>query len=496
MAYIYSTNSPYYLDYLAACRTRQEILDDPELCQYLENPLLKDNMELALAYNDAKHGGYAEKKNFVEYLFCNGPEIDTDTILYYRDKCYKDPVYLQIAQIEFNDFSIVDQLRTTKYNKSNDLADCFTKPCNYLGPLSSSIGILGDSNNFRTFPNIFSTLLHGTDEQKKDLKAAWGGIKEHLTSKIMPHIRLAMQVMYDDMYNHLKEFSDECKQAGIADHIFDGDPLAIARADDIAQTVRVNTFNKLGDCARLWEHMRRFNPYDVNQNQRGPVSDDKMRDNRAASGAAVDRTKRPHITTQMSESKLKEAAAKGNKQAQWQLELQNLDVAITEEDYKKLADTTIDIRDRVSFGLTLVKKMTDPDLDSSQNEYRETFRGNEEAIQALEAKNKEELKLMDKVRKLMDILIKQKNDEDRIVEKGQLTEEERTTPLTDEEIKLVQDKLKQQKEQKELKEKQKIEQDFREMQEIIDQNKKAKELIAKRNKELENLKKLGLVKTN
>lgn len=406
MAYIYSTNSPYYLDYLAACRTRQEILDDPELCQYLENPLLKDNMELALAYNDAKHGGYAEKKNFVEYLFCNGPEIDTDTILYYRDKCYKDPVYLQIAQIEFNDFSIVDQLRTTKYNKSNDLADCFTKPCNYLGPLSSSIGVLGDSNNFRTFPNIFSTLLHGTDEQKKDLKAAWGGIKEHLTSKIMPHIRLAMQVMYDDMYNHLKEFSDECKQAGIADHIFDGDPLAIARADDIAQTVRVNTFNKLGDCARLWEHMRRFNPYDVNQNKRGPVSDDKMRDNRAASGAAVDRTKRPHITTQMSESKLKEAAAKGNKQAQWQLELQNLSVGITSDDIKILTDESKSKEERIEYGKNLLKKLFDSgeEDDKAQMSYRDKYGGNREAIDALNTKNEKQAQLVEKVKDLIDKL--------------------------------------------------------------------------------------------
>lgn len=326
---IYSTVSPYYFDYLASCRTRQEILDDPDLCHYLENPTLKDNMELALAYNDAKKGGYPEKKQFVEYLLCNGPELDADTICYYREKAYQDPIYIQIAEIEFSDMTLVDQLRVDKYGKSNDLGDCFTKPCNYLGPFANVIGMMGDSNNFRTMPNLFSTLLNGSEEDKKDLKACWGNIREHLMHKMLPNIQTACQVMYNGMYEHMKEFADECKNAGLTKGINIGDPYAIKRADDIAAMTKVNVHSKLGDCARVWEHMRRFNPYDISKNKKGPIPDSAKKDNKAMNGSSTDTTTHTTITSQLSPDKLREAAAKGNKMAEVERELQNLPWPLT-----------------------------------------------------------------------------------------------------------------------------------------------------------------------
>jgi hypothetical protein len=41
-------------------------------------------MELAIRWNEAKNGSYQEKYDFVEYLLCNGPEVDADSILHYR----------------------------------------------------------------------------------------------------------------------------------------------------------------------------------------------------------------------------------------------------------------------------------------------------------------------------------------------------------------------------------------------------------------------------
>lgn len=407
MSYIYSTSSPYYFDYLASCKSREEILADPELCQYLENPALKDNMELALKFKESKRGGYAEKKDFVEYLYCNGPEIDADTILYYREKCYQDPIYVQIAEIEFSDFSIVDQLRETKYGKSSNLGDCFTNPCNYLGPMSSVVGMMGDSNNFRKFPNIFSTLLKGTDEEKKNLTSVWGNIRVHLASKIAPNIRRACQMLYDSMYEHMKDFAEECKKAGITDSADIGDPLIIARADDISAATKINVINKLGDCARLWEHMRRFNPYDVNQNQKQTLPDEKIVNNKSTNGAPIDKVKPPSVFSFLPEQKLKEVAATGNKEAQWQLELQNFPVLITEDDYHKLVDTNIPWEERLEYGRNLLYNANDikrKKFFSAVEEYKKKYSNNKVALQALDKKYNEEAQLDQQVRDIIDFL--------------------------------------------------------------------------------------------
>ena len=85
--FAYKTNSADYLDYLASVMTREEILADPEKCFLLENEYIKDNMEIALRWEAAKLGSFEDKYEFVEYLVCNGTELDADTILHYREMC-------------------------------------------------------------------------------------------------------------------------------------------------------------------------------------------------------------------------------------------------------------------------------------------------------------------------------------------------------------------------------------------------------------------------
>jgi hypothetical protein len=82
--FAYKTNSADYLDYVAASISREELLNDPDLCFLLENPYIRDNMEVAFAWHAAKFGDYEDKYNFVEYYLCNGPELDADTLLHYR----------------------------------------------------------------------------------------------------------------------------------------------------------------------------------------------------------------------------------------------------------------------------------------------------------------------------------------------------------------------------------------------------------------------------
>ena len=117
MSFVYSSNSPEFLNYVASCKTREELQNDPRLCVLLEDPHIKDNMELALLYRAAQYGDYAAKKEFVGFFLANGPELDTDTIMFFREKIMHSPVYMEIYKYEFSDITVVDELRIEKYNK-------------------------------------------------------------------------------------------------------------------------------------------------------------------------------------------------------------------------------------------------------------------------------------------------------------------------------------------------------------------------------------------
>jgi hypothetical protein len=140
--FAYKTNSADYLDYVASVLTRDEILANPDLCLLLENEYIKDNMEIALRWQAAKTGDYQDKYEFVEYLLCNGPELDADTILHYRAKCQTEPVYMEIAYSYLSNPETLKLIRKDKYNKESD--SCFNNPCFYLGRFSSVMGSIGD----------------------------------------------------------------------------------------------------------------------------------------------------------------------------------------------------------------------------------------------------------------------------------------------------------------------------------------------------------------
>lgn len=93
-------------------------------------------MELALAFNNAENGGYEDKREFIQYLLANGPELDAGTIMYYRNIILNDPEYDFIANTEFNDISVIDDARENVYGKKINKDNCFKNPCNYLGPFS------------------------------------------------------------------------------------------------------------------------------------------------------------------------------------------------------------------------------------------------------------------------------------------------------------------------------------------------------------------------
>jgi hypothetical protein len=166
----YKTNSPQYLDYIAANLTREEIKANPRLCVLLENEYIKDNTELAIRGFEAKYGDYQAKYDFAEYLMCNGPELDADTILHYREMALRDPVITEISYTYLSNPDTLVKLRKEKYGKDSD--DCFTKPCFYMGRFSASVGDTGDLNVAKSIFSYLGSLMKITKNRQQPTDTA------------------------------------------------------------------------------------------------------------------------------------------------------------------------------------------------------------------------------------------------------------------------------------------------------------------------------------
>lgn len=166
--FAYKTNSADYLDYVASVKSRVQIMADPDLCLLLENPYIKDNMEMAIRWNKAKYGDYQDKYDFMEYFFCNGPELDADSILHYRNKAYNDPVCMEIAYTYLSDTNTLSDIRKNKYNK--DTGNCFNNPCFYMGKFSAMMGNCGDSKNTRSAFNCVARWVNACLHDEKIAK--------------------------------------------------------------------------------------------------------------------------------------------------------------------------------------------------------------------------------------------------------------------------------------------------------------------------------------
>ena len=275
MSFVYSSNSPEFLNYIAHSKTRADIVNDPSLCVLLEDPYIKDNMETALLFKDAQYGDYEAKKEFLGYFLANAPELDTDTIIYFRDKIINDPAYMEIYRGEFSDISHIDDLRVNKYGKdtsdTNDLLNCLQNPCEYLGPFSSSIGLMGDDRNFNTISNVLARITSGKDDI--GTSTTWGNIRQHAIAKIIPDVEIGYRTMMAGISQSFKEFAEKFNKAGLGKELQTvGDAHAESYAKEISSAVKVNVVSNLGDCARIWENMRRLRVYDPSKNAKAPLA--------------------------------------------------------------------------------------------------------------------------------------------------------------------------------------------------------------------------------
>ena len=329
--FAYKTNSPDYLDYVASAMTREEILADPKFCVLLENPYIKDNMEVALAWRKAKFGDYKDKYDFVEYYLCNGPELDADTLLHYRGLALADPVVMEIANSYFKDPEVLSEIREEKYGKkkNGDWTDCFTNPCFYLGDFSAVMGSMGDSKNVETYFNTIaerfaaawgsdkkknsreqvqqSTGLKntsasgtssttsgsnsGSSPSKKDAIKPQGDTQavsnennstgqsagsDAYAGKIRNSYFSGWAKLGKQIFENDANFANDLMKVSSYFHVPKfGDWSAKAFSEAVALADSANTVRMMGDCYRMWQQVRRLRVFGPD-NQHGPITSDQL----------------------------------------------------------------------------------------------------------------------------------------------------------------------------------------------------------------------------
>ena len=130
---------------------------------------------------------------------------------------------------------------------------------------------MGDAKNFNTLGNVFARLNDKTNENEEDSTRIWGNIPQHMFSKLIPDLGKAYRVMMASMSASMNTFNKKIKSAGLTKEtkVF-GDPKAEDMANDVSSAIKVNITSNLGDCARIWESMRRLRVYDPSVNAKQP----------------------------------------------------------------------------------------------------------------------------------------------------------------------------------------------------------------------------------
>ena len=306
----YKTNSADYLDYVANTLSRQQILADPDLCLLLENPYIKQNMQVAIKWNDAKYGDYKDKYDFVQYYLCNGPELDADTLLHYRKKALADPVVMEIAYSYFTNADTLSDIRQKKYGKKKT-DNCFTNPCFYLGDFSPLQGSLGDYGNLQCVFNevglwvaqklaitqnqkgLASKIedkLRGNKLQPSSVEQPNGHTRftpatQALNSSTRPQYTKGWFAMGKAIFDSQIQFTEGllaeyAKMQGdqwqyvkwVNNDFFKcGDWFSRLCAEELNLIEKGNAWKQMGDCARMWSQVRRLKIYG-SDNKYGPMT--------------------------------------------------------------------------------------------------------------------------------------------------------------------------------------------------------------------------------
>ena len=253
--FIYKTNMVERL--VTICKSRDYVLANEDLCPLLENPYLKDDTELAIKYNEYQSGKPGAAEDFVTYFYMHGPELDIGSLMDWRNIVLNDQELSQIA-INIDVGSLTEakvQGEAGSFSWFGNLFECLSNPCQYAKPLSGSIGTLTETA--RAY-NPSSGMEGSTELYLCDLPSEmWNKIPKDFTSMIT-----SLKTGIGDMLDQLGNATNLSDWKGIRP-----DPYRIKHSELFCGDLFATIGAQLGDCFRILEYNKRYNPYNGTQNK-------------------------------------------------------------------------------------------------------------------------------------------------------------------------------------------------------------------------------------
>jgi hypothetical protein len=265
------TGFPEYIESIAIGPDINFLKNNTSLCDVAE----EFPIELQLAYKwrsvTSSLSILPELRNYVKYLTANGTELDTETLIYFRDKLDRLPSrfkYKVLEELEnaFNKAPTLVPITTPVNDFSNDqidedrsflgkLADLLkncNSPCNYFRAYGDTIGTVFDisrNNNTNTEPS-------SVDKSRP------------------PATHVGMNI-FNKMHTVIRDsYAQMCARAGaVWDEIKTSKP-SIVKSDTSAYTSVTNVYSdalskvkrRTQDCFRLYDYNNRYNAYNAEMN--------------------------------------------------------------------------------------------------------------------------------------------------------------------------------------------------------------------------------------
>ena len=256
---IANTGFPEYIESIAIGPNRDFLKTNTSLCDIAED----FEIELELAYKwknvTTSYLVLPELREYVKYLTINGPELDTESLVYFSDKINKVPSrykYKVLDELEeaFNGGNKLNPITADKdfLSKLADLLKNCDSPCNYFRAYGDSIGTIFDisrNNNTNTEPS-------SVDESRPPAT--------HVGMNIFNKMHTAIRDSYAEM----------CARAGAVWDDIKSDKPSIVRSDTDAYTSITNIYSdtlskvkrRTQDCFRLYDYNNRYNAYNPDMN--------------------------------------------------------------------------------------------------------------------------------------------------------------------------------------------------------------------------------------
>lgn len=268
---ISKTGFPEYIESIAIGPNIDFLKKNTSLCNVAED--FPVELQLAYKWKDITSSAeiLPELRNYVKYLVVNGPELDTETLIYFTEKLNRLPDrfrYIVVEELEnafkkaetiipkttdINDFSTqrIDDDKDFLGKLSNLLKDC-NSPCNYFRAYGDSIGTIFDisrNNNTNTAPS-------SADDSKPPAT--------HIGMNIFNKLHTTIKNSYAEMATRLGAAWDEIKND--KPNKVKSDTDAYSSVTNIYSDALSRVKRRTQDCFRLYDYNNRYNAYDATMN--------------------------------------------------------------------------------------------------------------------------------------------------------------------------------------------------------------------------------------